>query len=144
MYTIAVKPARARSPSATISKTPKNGSERHQNAAANQKLPAAVKQPTFTHPANFQFTTSSTMPTTGRITSTTNSKHNWKSNSAGNPTLRSLVNINQDTQTFAVKTQARRMILFIAWVESSEGAPSINEKRFRLSIKDGSLREKSY
>src|ERR1700745_3878548 len=94
-----------------MSRTPKNGSDRHQTAAVNQKHPAAMKQPTLTHLANLQLTSSSTIPIIGRITSKTNSKHNWKFNS-GNPTLRSLVNIAQATKVFAAKTQATRTILF--------------------------------
>lgn len=94
-----------------ISSTPKKGSECHQIAPASQKPPATTKHPTFTHLANFQFTSSSRIPIIGRITSKTNSKHNWKSN-AGNPTLRSLVNIAQATKVLAAITQAPRKILF--------------------------------
>jgi hypothetical protein len=110
-YTISVSPASISNPNAMISRTPTKGSERHQIASASQKQPATVKQPTFTHLANFQFKSSSPIPITGRITSKTNSKHNWKLN-AGNPTLRSLVNIAQATMIFAAKTQAPRKILF--------------------------------
>ena len=90
-----------------------------------------MKQPTFTHLAKFQFTASSTIPAVGRITSKTNSKHNWKFN-AGNPTLRSLANITQATKPFAARTQARRKILFATLVESTEGATSIDDNGFCL------------
>ncbi len=131
LYITSVSPATASSPRAIIRRTPKNGSERHQIAASDQKVPAAVKQPTFTHLANFQFTASSTIPTVGRITSKTNSKHNWKFN-AGNPTLRSLVNITQATQPFATRIQARRKILFATLVESTEDPTSIDDNGFCL------------
>src|SRR5271169_1472632 len=66
----------------------------------------------------------------GRITSKTNSKHNWKSN-VGNPTLRSLVNIAQATKVFAAKTQAPRKILF----STLEVRPSsTNDKGLSLFI----------
>src|SRR5258707_14481629 len=94
-----------------MSKTPKNESECHQIAAANQKHPAAAKQPTLAHFADSQFKSSRAIPAIGRTTSKTNSKHNWKSKNAGNPTLRSLVNIAQATTVFSAKTQTIRSIL---------------------------------
>jgi hypothetical protein len=101
-------------------------SDRHQTAAANQKTPSQVKQPAFTHLANFQFASSSTIPIKGRLTSKTNSKHNWKSTSPpGNPTLRSLVNNNQATPAFAAKTQAARKTLFIIPVQNTKNPTSI-------------------
>ena len=114
-----------------MSRTPKKGSECHQTAAANQKHPAPAKQPTFTHLANFQFISSSAIPNIGRITSTTNSNHNWKMKPPlGNPTLRSLVNINQATQAFAAKTQAKRIVLFAARAKNAERPPSISDRGF--------------
>lgn len=116
-------------------RTPKKGSDRSQTAAVNQKHPAAVKQPTFTNLAKFQFASSSAIPVNGRITSKTNSNHNWKCNSLlGNPTLRSLVNINQAIQPFAAKTHANRRILFNALLKRTEGPISINDKGFLLFI----------
>jgi hypothetical protein len=121
-----------------MSNTPKKESECHQTAAANQKHPAPAKQPTFTHLANFQFISSSAIPIMGRITSTTNSNHNWKMNlPLRNPTLRSLININQATQAFAAKTQAKRIVLFAARARNAERPPSISDKGFLSFVSIG-------
>ena len=121
-----------------MSRTPKKGSECHQMAASNQKHPGPAKQPTFTHLANFQFTSSSAMPIMGRITSTTNSNHNWRMNPPlGNPTLRSLVNINQATQPFATKSQATRNVLFAARAKNAECPSSISDKGFLFFVSIG-------
>jgi hypothetical protein len=74
LYTISVVPAIVSRPNAMVGRTPKKESARRQTAAANQKHPATAKQPTLTHLAIRQFTSSSKIPTIGRITSKANSK----------------------------------------------------------------------
>src|SRR5260221_8989944 len=114
-----------------MSRTPKNGSECHQIAAANQKHPATAKQPTLVHFADFQFRSSRAIPTIGRTTSKTNSKHNWKFNS-GKPALRSLVNIAQATMELAAKTQTMRIILLSTLEKSAERPTSGDDRGLSL------------
>jgi hypothetical protein len=55
----------------------------------------------------------------------------------GNPTLRSLVNINQATQAFAAKTQAKRNVLFAARPKNAERPPSISDEGFLSFVSIG-------